>query len=337
MNVSFITLSDDPGTDVGTIALDLLEGQTLDASVIKPKPAPKEFRLFRAGLNSTRKGKFLFDAESATKVLAAQAEHGADLSIDYDHAMVSGGLFDAMDPSERGKAAGWFNLGVKDGELWALNVKWTPKAALAIEQGEWRYVSPAIGFDKESRRILHVTNIAITNIPATDHPDPLRALSQKNTEVQLKFSEALLRALGLGADATEAQVLSAILSMQVDAVALSALKVEVASLKAAQAKAETEKLSAEIEKAIAEGRVIPAQRDLLNQLGAERPEVVRQLLSTSVKQVSMETPAPAAAPTPKPAAAVVLSDFDKHVARLLGLKPEDMIATRQMLSQRESA
>lgn len=330
----FVTLSAPAQDGVAVILLDLAD---TSGSVIKPKPPPSEFRLFRPGLNSTLKGEFLFDEASANSVMLAASSHGADLPIDYDHAMVTGGLFDAMDPSERGKAAGWFNLAVKDGELWAVNVKWTPKAALAITNGEWRYASPAIGFDPDTRRILRVTNVAITNLPATDHPDPLRALSQKtiSTEV-LMFPEALLKMLGLGKDATEAQVLSALMAMQKDVSDVAALRADVVSLRASAAKAESEKLNAEIEAAVKDGRVVPAQREILTALGVEKPEVVRQILSTSTPRVNMESTAQSApaAPAATPGSVVTLGQFDKQVAKMLGLKPEQMIETRKMLADK---
>lgn len=334
-NIQFETLSSLPEQGVDTTLIELVE---FEGSVIKPKPPPNEFRLFRAGLNATKKGSFLFDQEAANQVMEAAVEHGTDLSIDYDHAMVSGGLFDAMDPAERGKAAGWFNLDIKNGELWAHNVKWTPKAALAIQNGEWRYISPAINFNKDTKRITHVTNVALTNLPATRKPDPLRSLSQStiNEEVFM-FPEALLKMLGLGKDATEAQVLSASMAMQKDATDVVSLRAEAASLRAEVLKAESQKLSAEIEAAITEGRITPAQREILTSLGAEKPEVVRQILLTSTPRVQMESKAaPSAAPTPAPSAAVVLSEFDKQVAKMLSLKPEDMLATRKRNAEKEA-
>ena len=48
---------------------------------------PREFRIFKAGINATTKGDFLFDDEAAEKVMAAAKRHGTDrnLMIDLEH------------------------------------------------------------------------------------------------------------------------------------------------------------------------------------------------------------------------------------------------------------
>jgi phage I-like protein len=137
------------------------------------KEAPSELRLFAAGENQTLKGSFFFDATSAKEVLASYQAHGVKLSFDYDHAMLDR---KPVDPSKSGKSAGKFELAIRDGELWAVNIKWTPAAKQAIEDGEWMYVSPAFKAD-ESNRILRLVNCALTNLPATDNAMSLTTLA----------------------------------------------------------------------------------------------------------------------------------------------------------------
>jgi phage I-like protein len=137
---------------------------------------PSEFRIFRAGKNETTKGTFLFDAKAAQLVMAEYRAHGADLMLDYDHASLGVGI----DPALSGKAAGWFELAVRNGELWAVNVRWTPAAAAALRQKEWRYMSPAFGLDKTTNRITSLLNVALTNMPATRQLDPLMAASARD-------------------------------------------------------------------------------------------------------------------------------------------------------------
>lgn len=135
---------------------------------------PTEFRIFAAGEIDTKKGKFLFDDAAAKSVLESYEEHGIDLMIDYDHASVAGL---SIDPAQSGKAAGWFNLAVRNGELWAVNVRWTPPAADALRRKEWRFMSPAFNADADGR-VLTITNVAITNLPATRQLEPLMAASE---------------------------------------------------------------------------------------------------------------------------------------------------------------
>lgn len=136
---------------------------------------PREFRLFRAGENETTKGTFLFDDRSAQAVMAQYRAHGIDLMVDYDHASLDVGV----DPALSGRAAGWFELEVRDGELWAVNVRWTPAAAAALADGEWRFMSPAFEVDEEMR-VVRVLNVAITNMPATRRLTPLVAASRRH-------------------------------------------------------------------------------------------------------------------------------------------------------------
>lgn len=89
------------------------------------------------------------------------------LPVDYDHL--------SMDPKKPGdgKAAGWFVTGrmelrEHDTELWA-EVAWTPEAAEAITNGEYRFVSPSFVRDYVWK---NGTNIGTTLVAAaiTNHP-----------------------------------------------------------------------------------------------------------------------------------------------------------------------
>lgn len=152
-----------------TLAITLADGK-----------APTSFRLFTAGTVTTSKGNFVFDEKAATAVLAAWAEQGNDLPIDYDHAMVD----PTTRPQDRG-AAGWFRPEVRDGELWAANVRWTADGERAVASGEWRFTSPAFSYDVDSRRITELVNVAITNLPATKRMAPLVAIHALDRRVAL--------------------------------------------------------------------------------------------------------------------------------------------------------
>ena len=163
--------------------------QKLSISISGDGP-PTEFRLFKVGKNETTKGTFIFDAKSARLVMAEYRRHGIDLPIDYEHASLDVGV----DPSLSGKAAGWFNLELRGGELWAVNVRWTEPAANAIRLKEWRFYSPA--FTVEDNRIVSLMNCAITNLPATRQLTPLIAASKKKGKLDMSS--------GIAEQATEA-------------------------------------------------------------------------------------------------------------------------------------
>lgn len=140
--------------------------------VVDGDEPPTEFRVFTAGKVETSKGSFLFDEKAAKSVLVHYADQGNELMVDYDHAS----LDLAIDPAQAGKAAGWFNLEVREGALWAVNVRWTEPASAALKRREWRYMSPAFSTDEDGR-ILELINVALTNIPATKKLQPLMAAS----------------------------------------------------------------------------------------------------------------------------------------------------------------
>lgn len=151
---------------------------------------PTEFRLFSKGVNRSTKGDFLFDEEASSSVMAEYESHGVDLSIDYDHAAVG-------NSGARVVAAGWFKLELREGDLWATDVKWTPDGAEHLRKGEYRYFSPLFNFDPETGRIQKIVNSALTNTPALFQIPALVAASATALEDDMPddFEEKLKKAL----------------------------------------------------------------------------------------------------------------------------------------------
>jgi len=142
--------------------------------------APRTFRIFGAGRN----GPFLFDTHAAKCVLDAARRNGGDLMVDYDHASLSR----PVDPALAGRAAAWFGLEVRRGELWAVNVVWTQPAAEALGRKEWRAVAPV--FRVEGGRISALVNAGLTGnraaSPSRDSVVCLRVWSASQTRAGLK-------------------------------------------------------------------------------------------------------------------------------------------------------
>lgn len=171
-------LADDSHEPISVVMLARVRRTTTRLSIVLTgDDPPTEFRIFTAGDVESVKGTFRFDEAAATSVMAEYQAHGIDLMVDYDHASLTADI--APDPANAGKAAGWFNLEVRDGELWAVNVRWTEAAADALRQKEWRFMSPAFSTDKEGR-ITSLLNVAITNLPATRNLTPLMAASARD-------------------------------------------------------------------------------------------------------------------------------------------------------------
>jgi len=169
---------------------------------------PTEFRIFSAGINSSQKGDFLFDAQAARQVLAAYKQGGVDLPIDLEHLSLSAGSSPRVDSHD---ARGWFQLALRNGELWAFNCKWTPDGARRLAERTQRYISPAFATDGD--RPTQLVNCALVAHPAT-HGAPALVAASKNIVVGVRVSPATRAALYL---------LSAKRGTTISAVVLSAL------------------------------------------------------------------------------------------------------------------
>lgn len=203
---------------MGTGARRRIDRQVAALTILLGDVAPAEFRIFAAGENSTSKGVYLFDEQAARDVMAAYQSHGIDVAIDLEHL--------SLEDPERSRnydpdARGWCKLELRGGELWAVSVTWTPDGTARLTERRQRYISPAFGFNPETRRISEILNIAITSLPATDNLQPLVAASRRQ---KLAMGEgdaamtpeqfaALAEALGLGADANVEDVLATVAAM----------------------------------------------------------------------------------------------------------------------------
>ena len=115
----------------------------------------------------------LKDRAHAERVIAATRQYLGKhaMMIDYDH-------LSAATPGQGGaaaaKAAGWINdFEVRDDGIWGVQVEWTPPAATALANREYRYSSPNFRVAKDSREVTRLTNLGLVNEPNFD----LRAIA----------------------------------------------------------------------------------------------------------------------------------------------------------------
>jgi phage I-like protein len=262
-------------------------GLTLALGLEAGKPLPNAFRIFTAGKVETTKGAFLFDEASQALVMKQAADWGNDYPVDYEHAM---GMPFAVDPALSGAAAGWFKPEIRNGELWAANVSWTPKASKMLTDREYRYTSARFHVEGEGGRIAELVNVALTNLPATKRMEPLiTSRAGDPGKPQEQSMKTLLVALSLAADATEAEALAAIQALKsfidrmltltgaktlaevagtlaawkADAAQMAALSLELAKYKDAQLSLEIEALIADGKKV---GKITPATEPMVREL-----------------------------------------------------------------------
>lgn len=148
---------------------------------------PAEFRLFRRGLNETSKGVFLFDDLAAEAVMTSYRKQGTRLMLDLEHLSL-----DVHARNHDPDARGWFDLEIRNGELWAVNVNWTPDGARRLTEKTQAYTSPAFLTDGEGR-ITKMLNAALVAMPATYQASALVAASRgmMTPEMLQKALEAL--------------------------------------------------------------------------------------------------------------------------------------------------
>jgi phage I-like protein len=109
---------------------------------------------------------FMVDEASLMSMAAEFRSRGVDLVIDYEHQSLQG---------ERAPAAGWIKeLEARGDGLWA-RVDWTQQARDYLEKKEYRYFSPVLRLDPETRRPIALMHMGLTNVPAIKHLPPLVA------------------------------------------------------------------------------------------------------------------------------------------------------------------
>lgn len=309
------------------------------------KAPPAEFRIFKSGANTSRKGSFKFSGDGAKECLERISEFGADYPVDYNHAMFR--AHSAADPASEGRAAGWFKPEVRNGELWATEVQWTKEAADRLLSKEYKYISPA--FNRNAKgEICELLNVALTNVPALNGLSPLMASQRELFETlpnEEKMLEKILTLLGLKSEATETEVESKIKSLtsgvesvllatgtktSIEAIetiellskSVSVLTAEADELKKKLAEADAEKKAVEVDamldSAKREGKITPAQAEAIRTKGIEDVGFLKVFLSSATKQ----TPG---AVTEKAKGSMTASDEHRKIAKVMGIPVETLL------------
>jgi phage I-like protein len=197
----------------------------------KGKP-PSEFRIVAYGTWSTSKyGDLKVDRESAKTVMAYYKMKGLDkLPIDWEHQTYNTQLNGMPAP-----AIGFFKPEIRDDGIWAVEVEWTPQAVEWLENKQYRHFSPTGQLDRKSGRLVNIKTLALTNLPATNHQEPLVA-DDKGEGTSGGTMDLIMAALGLTPEDTEEKAVKAIEDIKAKADAhgkdLETKDKEIADLKA---------------------------------------------------------------------------------------------------------
>lgn len=162
--------------------------------------APSEIQLLPDGLFKAKDGRpqgldgWFLDEKIAQAVIQHSDSQADAFVIDYDHQSLY-----AKQNGMPAPAAGWFkNLEYRKGVgLFATQVEWTDSAALAIQNKEYRYISPVLTYDTKTGAVQKILMSALVNVPALDGMKDLTALAQQffNTEALSMDLDELLERL----------------------------------------------------------------------------------------------------------------------------------------------
>lgn len=235
---------------------------------------PTEFLIFSAGANDSTKGVAKFDDEAARLVLAEYAAQGNKCMVDLEHL--------SLDPAARNyrsDALAWFGLEVREGALWAVDVKWTPEGAERLASRKQIYPSPAFYTD-ETGRVVELVNVALTSLPATHNaPELIAANRIARTKPQTrngapmdpKLITEALDALEAGDSAKALEILKALIASAAGGSAEPPAGDEPPMAAGEMTPADEEKMQAASKKLAAASRVAKAAADLT---GETKPESV---------------------------------------------------------------
>lgn len=165
---------------------------------------PEWIQLIPAGEQLIGRDRRAWNNSSPDAVVAAFAQDGKDMPIDWEHST------ELKAPNgEKAPAAGWITaLENRAGAIWG-RVMWTPDGLNSVANREYRYISPVFVFDKATSRILRLTSVGLTNRPNLYLP-ALNSEHYKEEESMMNTQQfaSLVAALGLAADATPEQAIN---------------------------------------------------------------------------------------------------------------------------------
>ncbi|MDK3072762.1 phage protease [Sedimentitalea sp. JM2-8] len=179
--------------------------------------APEWVHLLPAGEIATADRRGPYHVTDLDQLVANSMRDGVDLLIDQDHATDL-----AAPKGDPAPARGWITeLQARADGIWG-RVEWTGEGRGLVVSRAYRALSPVLLHDK-AKRVSRILRASLVNQPN------LRGLVALNMETDdMSFQERLAELLGLGADATETAIQSAVQALaDVDAPALQSQLAEI--------------------------------------------------------------------------------------------------------------
>jgi phage I-like protein len=265
------------------------------------------------------------------------AQFDQDLPLDFEHSTEH-----KAPKGEPAPAAGWIiELEVRDGEIWA-RVDWNEAGRHAVEQREYRYISPVFHYGKDTREVFLLTSAALTNRPELRLKALNRAGEPRSQKESPIMDEEICKALGLDATASKDDILKAINSAakaatnvtpsldqfvprdDFDKAICRATDAETKLKANAQAVLDGQ-ITTEIDAALKAGKITPAtveyhKASCSQSGGLDR---FRDFVKAS-PEIAADNASPSNSPEQK---AGTLGDEQKAVCRAMGISEEDYLKT----------
>lgn len=322
----------------------------------------REVQLFPAGdfvAVDGRPGKgkrWRMNAQNAERIIRQLADRKNRMVIDYEHQTLY-----AEKNGQPAPAAGWFKqLEWREGDgLYAVDVEWTERAKDMIRAGEYRYISPVFGADKQGN-VIAIHSAGLTNDPGLDG---MRAVAARQFQSEATVNEKLRKLLGLDEDADEAALSKAVEALKSErdthAETVESLKADVEALKAQVEKGGTgadkdgadpdpakfvpvgtvKELQDEIQalrkrvnggevdqlvsEAMEDGRLLPAMEDWARKLGESNIEALKHYIESAQPIAALGGTQTGG--KNRDGDAKSLSDEDRIVCRQLGISEAEFL------------
>lgn len=288
--------------------------------------APDWIMLIPAGRVVVGRDRRRFTVADPAAVIAATQGH-LPLPVDYEHD------FEMRRPGDVTPAAGWVEeLEVRDGAIWG-RVDWTPKAANAIADKEYRFISPAFHHTADDEAsVVRLLSAGLVHRPNFVMP----AL---NHEQETTMDKELAKALGLSETATVAEAVTAINALAApsptkyvpradyDQVLARATNAEqqLATFETERAQAEAAAL---VDRGISEGKIAPASRDHYLKIAVASRADVEALIASTPAFLKPGGDEGLAQADPAKGKAGALSSEEKAICAQLGITEETFLKAR---------
>ena len=299
---------------------------------------------------------WFMDAAQAEIIIQRMKSTPVDLVIDYDHQTLQ-----KEQNGQPAPAAGWMRAPEWiEGQGLFVEVDWTAKAAQHIDAKEFKYISPVFLYDPKTGYVVKVVHAALTNTPALDNlqqvalaamSSSFQTLSNHEEKPMNEALKLMLAMLGLPETTTEADAVAALNSVQSqlgdvklqDAlpdrlVALNAalipdpakfvpvetmqqMQTQLVALTAQVQGFQAENNQAVIAAALADGRLLPAQKAWAESLATTNMTALNQFLGTAQPLAALTQQQTNGKEQPGQLAA--LSVEQKAVAEQLGMSHAD--------------